>query len=570
MRSTDEVSSLLDHLDRDTADSLEDQDLDFKEWNERSINDAVNLVVDMAVCMANGGGGTVVFGVRDRVVGRKAAVLGVPPSVDANLLRKNVYDRTDPKIIPVFEELMVPEGTGRLLVMQVHPGMPPHTDTSGFAKIRVGKDCQPLTGTMRQRIAVETGETDFTASEVPGDCRDLISAAAMEQLRVTARREKAPDDLLRQSDVDLLQGLGVIRQGNLTMAGLLLAGTEEALGQYLPFHAWTHLRMRSATDYDNRADGSEALPIALSRLGERIMADNPIVTLPYGMHHFEYRTYPEIALREALLNAFCHRDFRLPGPVMVKQSPRQLEISNPGSFIGGVTADNILHHPPTSRNLLLVQALLKLRLVNRSNLGISRMFESLLIEGKEPPSIHDLGDSIRLTFLAREFSPAFRAWVEEESLAGRALDPDHLLIIQFLLNHAEIDTAQAAAICQRPEREARELLGEMTNRRSYLERGGIGRSTYWTLNASLRNLLSGPGSRDRDRRTDWEGAKTRVLSVLRQRARSQEAGLTNSEVRAITLLDRKQVNRLIHELEGEGVRLEGYGRAARYTYVGET
>src|SRR5699024_4380595 len=119
-----------------------------------------------AVCMANGGGGTVVFGVADRVKGRANAIIGVPPEIDPNILKKAVYDQTDPKIIPLFEELRVPEGTGRLLIMQIHPGMPPHTDTAGRGTIRIAKDCVPLTGGMRRKIAVETGETDYSAEPV--------------------------------------------------------------------------------------------------------------------------------------------------------------------------------------------------------------------------------------------------------------------------------------------------------------------------------------------------------------------------------------------------------------------
>jgi hypothetical protein len=133
-------------------------------------------MVEMAVCMANGGGGTVVFGVRDRVVGHAAALLGVPAEIDTNLLLKAVYDRTDPRLTPVFEELMVPEGTGRLLLMQVHGGLPPYTDSQGRAKVRVGKDCQPMTGSLRSRVLVETGETDFTAGHVEGRPADLLSA----------------------------------------------------------------------------------------------------------------------------------------------------------------------------------------------------------------------------------------------------------------------------------------------------------------------------------------------------------------------------------------------------------
>lgn len=164
----------------------------------------------MAVCMANGGGGTVVFGVSDKAVGLENAILGVPLSIDANNLKKCTYDRTDPKITPVFEEMQVNEGTGRLLVMQIYPGMPPYTDTAGKAKVRVGDACTPLTGSMRSSIMVETGETDFTATEVPGNPETHISAVAMEQLREAASQERAPDTLLDLEDLDLLRALGVL------------------------------------------------------------------------------------------------------------------------------------------------------------------------------------------------------------------------------------------------------------------------------------------------------------------------------------------------------------------------
>jgi len=54
--------------------TLKAQPLDIK-WVEKSLNDNINLAVKMAVCMANGGGGTVVFGIRDKVKGRKNAII---------------------------------------------------------------------------------------------------------------------------------------------------------------------------------------------------------------------------------------------------------------------------------------------------------------------------------------------------------------------------------------------------------------------------------------------------------------------------------------------------------------
>jgi len=569
MRDLTEIRPLLDELESQPADALERQDLDFKEWNTRSIQDAVALVIEVAVCMANGGGGTVVFGVNDKAVGRSNAILGVPPEIDINRLKKAVYDSTDPKLTPVFQELSVPEGTGRLIVMQIYPGLPPYTDTQGRGKIRIGTDCQPLTGTLRRRVMVETGETDFTATLVSGRPESLISAAAMERLREAARRENAPDDLLRRPDRELLSTLGLIRDGRLLRAGVLLTSTENAIREHFPGYVWTHLRMVSDTDYSDRADGYDAIPIALERILDRIMADNPITTVPQGLFHFEIRTYPEIALREALLNAFVHADYRIHGPILVKQFRDRLEISNPGGLPGGITPDNILRHEPVPRNPALVDALTRLRLVNRSNLGVRRMYQALLIEGKEPPVIIDEGEAVRVIFRASDLSVPFRLFVAEEADEGHILTVEDLLILQYLLRHPEIDTATAARITQQTEGDARETLSRMEIDLGYLERGGTGRGTYWNLRPDLHRRLSAPGHPERDRRIDWEAAKTRVLSVLMDRAKRGEPGLSNEEIRRITHLDRNQARRLMQELMKENPRIKKTGerRWTRYTYA---
>lgn len=567
MRSLQEIEQLLNELDHCIADDLEDQDLDFKQWNTRSMSDSVNQVVKMAICMANGGGGTVVFGVADQVFGRTTALLGVPPVVDVHRLKKTVYDNTDPKITPVFEELRIPEGTGRLLVMQVYPGIPPYTDTAGRGTVRISKDCQPLTGSLRRKISVETGESDYTAETVDGTADILLSPSSLEQLRDIASLEKAPADLLQLQDMDLLAALDLLHQGKLTRAALLLAGTEQAIRKHVPGYVWTFLRMESDTQYSNRDDRCLALPKSIIRLEEHIAPYNPIATVEHGLFHFEYRTYPAIALREALLNAFCHADYRSGSPIIVKLFNAKLEIGNPGGFIAGITPRNILHHEPAPRNPLLVDALVRLRLVNRSNLGIARMFEAFLIEGKQPPMIEEIGESVKVTMRDSSLSPGFRAFIAGYSQKGKLFSIDELLIFHHLLTHPEITTRNTATLCQRREREALDILAGM-NMDGFLERGGTGRATYWTLPPKVFQAITGAGYPEQSRRIDWEAAKTRVLSVLMERARRGEAGLTNREIRQITHFDRNQVYRLMKQLrrENNAILPPGRGKYACYRF----
>lgn len=568
MRTVAQIESLLPELNFCTADELEDQDIDFKQWDQNSRDKAVKLVVQMAVCMANGGGGTVVFGVADHIKGRDEAIIGVPPEVDTNLLRKAVYDQTDPKMTPLFEDLRVPEGTGRLLLMQIYPGIPPYTDTAGRGSIRIGKDCQPLTGTLRRKIGIETGETDFTAELVTKADNACLSSTAMETLRNQARKERAADDLLRLTDIELLSALGLVRSGRFTRAALLLAGTEAAIREHIPGHNWTFLQMISDTEYGIREDRVSALPLSVQRIQELLVPFNPITTYQQGLFHYEYHTWPEIAVREALMNAFCHVDLRIYGPVMVKLYTNRLEISNNGGFIAGISPGNILHHQPAARNPLLVEALTRLRLVNRSNLGITRMFSALLSEGKEPPQIREIGESVLVSFPKRELNAAFRRFFAEESEKGRDLGIDELLLLQYLLQHREVNTFTAAGLCQRSESEIRDRLSAMETS-GYIEHGGAGRGAYWCLHPDLYKRIVDDGQGELRRRLDWEAAKARVLSILIERARRGETGLSNKEIRQITRFDRNQVTRLMRELrrDHDYVQSSGHGAGAVYDWL---
>ena len=89
MRTIPQIEELLQELDHCIADELEDQDLDFKQWDTSSRDKAVQSVVRMAVCMANGGGGTVVFGVADQVIGRMQALQGIPVEIGFECSQNN-------------------------------------------------------------------------------------------------------------------------------------------------------------------------------------------------------------------------------------------------------------------------------------------------------------------------------------------------------------------------------------------------------------------------------------------------------------------------------------------------
>jgi len=143
MKSLSEIMEIICQLEYHIADDFEAQDLDFKQWNDRCREDNVLKMIRYAVCMANGGGGSVVFGVADRIKGIDNVLKGIPFDVDIYELQKRVYENTNPHIMPSFDEIFYKNQSIRLIVMNVIPEIPPYTTANGTATIRRGKECLP-------------------------------------------------------------------------------------------------------------------------------------------------------------------------------------------------------------------------------------------------------------------------------------------------------------------------------------------------------------------------------------------------------------------------------------------
>ena len=555
----EKILSLLPLLDEQIADDLENENLDFKECpTEVRLRD---LAKEMAVCLGNASGGTVVFGVKERVRGCDRAIVGLDFAPDLEALNATLYDSIDPKLPVQFEWLMY--GSRRLLLMHVHPSMPPYTTTSGKGWMRLGKDCKPLTGSLLRQLRERAGLSDPTAKILPIDNPlKAISPAAVEILRREMKSIGSPADLLACDDTDLCGKLGFLKEGRLTMAGLLVAGRDEFIAEHAPNHEWKYSRMRTDTDYETPpVSGRDCILVALDKIMLLLGQQNPMTTVPSGLFHAEFPQYPTIALREALLNAFAHRDYTIPGMVFIRHYRDRFEINSPGGFTGGVTSENILHHAPVTRNRYLVETvLLATRLVNRQNLGVPRIFRALLEEGKEPPAFDEIGQTVRVTFPGQKADQAFKAlfaFLTEKQ--GAYLDVDDLLLLHFFRRRHEANWNDIREAYPYDDRRLREKLASLETRLLMLEHSGTGRGAVYRLSRRASAILNEGVAYDMTRRLDREAIKVRILSLLKDRP------LRNAEIRAFTDLERQQVTAILEALKSEGqVYLDGKGAGARW------
>jgi ATP-dependent DNA helicase RecG len=559
VHTSEQILSILPLLDEHIADDLETETLDFKDCpTEAKLRE---LSKEMAICFGNASGGTVVFGVKERTRGCDKAIVGLDFAPDLESLSASLYDSIDPKLPVQFEWLMY--RSRRLLLMHVHPSMPPYTTTSGKGWVRIGKDCKPMTGTLLRQLREKVGLSDPTAKALPLDNPfRAISPAALEILRREMKNIGSPGDLLACDDSDLCGKLGLLKDGRLTMAGLLVAGREEFIADFAPNHEWKYSRMRTDTDYETPPVSSrDCILVALEKIMLLLGQQNPVTTVPSGLFHAEFPQYPTIALREALMNAFAHRDYTIPGMVFIRHYPDRFEINSPGGFVGGVTPENILHHPPVTRNRYLVDTvLLATRLVNRQNLGIPRIFRALLEEGKEPPVFDEIGQTVRVNFPGQKVDQAFKTLLSFlTDKQGAYLDVDDLLLLHFFRRRHEVPWNEVREAYPYDDRRLREKLASLETNLLMLEHSGTGRGTIYRLSRRASAILNQGVTYDMTRRLDREAIKVRILSLLRDRP------LRNAEIRAFTDLERQQVTTILKDLKSEGQAfLNGKGAGARW------
>lgn len=370
---------MSDRLEQLTAwmKAGEDEHLEFKEAKNRF---DFEELVKYCCALANEGGGHIVFGVTDK---RPRRVVGSQAFEDLQRAKLGILDRLRLRV----DAWEVEHPGGRVLVFEVPSrpvGVPVHSN--GAYWMRGGESLVPMTADRLRRIFDES-QPDFSA-EV---CRD----AALEDLnpqaivvfrnrwsaraRRTDLEELDTEHLLADADL-YLPGRG------LTYAALILFATEKAAARLLG-QAELVFEYRSdpiSISYQQRQELRSGFLLFEDQLWDLINARNEVHSLRDGLVRRDLPAFNEDAVREAILNAVCHRDYRLYGPTFVRQSPRRLEVVSPGGFPPDVNPSNILFRQ-SPRNRRLAEALARCGLVERSGQGADRMFKTALEEGKLPP-----------------------------------------------------------------------------------------------------------------------------------------------------------------------------------------
>ena len=320
------------------------------EFKARSTN-----MAETVCAMANTAGGCIIIGVDN-----KGKIRGIS-------------EREKERIVSSLQSLMpAPEVTisdveingKRIVVIKVEKSK--RFITLGpNAYIRIGRSNRPLD--IEELAVVSVEELKVTFDTLPSSVpQKEINPKLLKNYFVS--REKKRGIPLRGELKENLKRIKAIKGNHLTLAGLLFFTDEPQV--HLP---WTGIRL-----IELHPDGETKEIIEfkgplwkmIEEVYEEVLRRLPRKEIRIGVKRESFVIFPEEAIREAIINAVAHRNYRIRADIRIFLDPQRLAIKNPGSFPPGVDPEDPEHIP---RNPLICQYLYDMGYIEKYGFGIIRM-----------------------------------------------------------------------------------------------------------------------------------------------------------------------------------------------------
>ena len=524
-------------------DARENEHLEFK---AARTSFRFETLVNYCVALANEGGGRMILGVTDRL---PRAVAGSRAFPDLERTKAGLIERLRLRID--VEEIQHPNG--RVLVFQIPSrpiGVPLHYQ--GAYWMRGGESLVPMTTDQLQRIFAEASP-DFSAEICTQARLEDLDSTAVNALRKLWHRKSPDQDISTRPDEQLLTDAELLVDGEVTYAALILLGTRKALGKYLA-QAELVFEYRSNEVPGPAAERREFrqgfLPV-LDEIWRLVNQRNDLQHFQQGLFIWDVPTFNGRVVREAVLNAVSHRDYRHGSSIFVRQYPRRIEIVSPGGFPPGITPENVLRQQ-NPRNRRIAEVLGKCGLVERAGQGFDRIFRECIQQSKPLPDFsHTDAHSVWLTLQGDIQDPEFLCFLEEIGQEQVALfGLDDLLLVDLVHREQPIPDDLKPRI-------------EPLLERGIIERTGRGRSARLLLSRRFYRYIGKAGVYTRKRGLDRETNKELLLKHIQD---NQKEGSPLRELRQVLpALSRDQVQNLLRGLKSEGrIHKTGATRAARW------
>ena len=402
----------------------ESQSLEFKE--SLGLKDEIGETVS---ALSNSDGGAVIIGVSN-----SGGVLGVDIGKNsleefANYIKRN----TDPQVFPSVKILEI--GGKNAVMVEVEESQEKPVFFKNHAYKRVGKTNQRISSSELRKLAKESGERVYWDKQI---CEDAsLDDISEEKIRQFLRKAKYERRLEIDPDISVketLERLSLIKGEKLTNAALLLFGKS-------PQRYFLQTEVRCA-----RFKGTEAVkPFVDMKVFDGDITEQVNKALNFVLEHTllsawlvpgkaereERNEYPSDAIREAIVNAICHRDYESTGNVQVRIFDDRIEVWNPGSLPDPLTLEDLKkRHKSIPRNPLIAKCFFLIKFIEQWGTGTNEMVKRCLEWGLPEPEFEYVTGDVVVTFMKTKLT--------EEYLDKLGLNERQKKAIKYLKENKEI------------------------------------------------------------------------------------------------------------------------------------
>lgn len=361
-----------------------------------------------SICaMLNHRGGRVIFGIEPsgRVTGQTVSDQSVQDiSGEIQLI--------EPPVFPVIHRIDVEDGK-QLIVVEVTPGTAQPYTYKGAAYKRVGNTSLTLSREEYNRVLIERLHSQRRWENEPAEgwaLEDLDAAEITRTLEEAIRRGRQ-DDPGTRNPIEILRGLGLVKGDTILRAAVALFGRPQKVATEMTQCLLRVAKFKGTTKsefLDNKQHRGNVFELLSA--AERFLIDRlPIAgrVVPGSRERIDEPLYPPVALREALANAFCHRDYSIGGgSVSVGIFDDRLEITSSGALHFGLTPDALfVSHESRPWNPLIADVLYRRGIIEQWGRGTQKMAELTERAGLPRPTITEVAGGVVVTFFPSQYIP---------------------------------------------------------------------------------------------------------------------------------------------------------------------
>ena len=334
---------------------------------------------------ANATGGVILIGVDDA-----GTVVGVG---DHNRLKSQVQSIARSADPPVAVEV---ESEGDVLCVTVPEQHGKPYSFGGRFYIREGANCQQMSrDEIREFFFVEGL---IRLDETPCNAFDPSVEITMARWAEFAERAGIDPGL---DAMTVLENLHLVKDSGMTHAGAWLLADDITRFTLQAGVTCAVFRGNAKTHILDRKEFRGNLYAIYQDVMAYFQAKLNSALIPNAQGRDERLELPESALREALVNAIAHRDYRSTANVQVYIFQDRVEIVTPGGLPAGMREED-LGSKSVPRNPLLFSMLYRMKLVEQIGSGIRRIHDACLEYGVGDPVIQVSPDWLTVTFPRQE------------------------------------------------------------------------------------------------------------------------------------------------------------------------